>query len=441
MSEDSANEASGEVGALATHRGEAARGPLQDALKQLQRRLLEAEGREQAAQVASAGIAHDLRNLLTVISGHVDLALDHPAVDAELRDDLQGIARASEQAKGIVALLAGSDSNWVLPAAPLALEQSITTTCELLSGTLGRGFELQVSLRPTEPIWVHAVQFERILTNLLLNARDAMPGGGLITIETDDITVPPGSAQRAAPGRYAILRVRDTGGGMSPEVRARLFQPSFTTKEQGKGTGLGLTTIASLVAWYGGAIDVQSAPGAGSTFEVYFRVEPPGVARRAAVAQQQQPVANPASAGVTAQAPIGSSTLQILRAEAGHVAIGWVAAGVLFASFHGHLSCALSDAYVAHLPRLLAGSAGARYFVDSSALDSFDLAARTATIRSLATVSANISSVLVLKWSGDESPSGLAILKDLVSLVRTTADRREFDAALRAAASRASGGG
>lgn len=221
-------------------------------------------------QLAS-GIAHDFNNLLTVIEGHTDLALEclessHPA-----STDLEAVRRAVQRAKNLVGELRSISRRDPLVMQHLDLNELVRRSEPLLRPLLGKTIELVYYLTPDPlPCLVEPAQFERVLINLVANARDAMPEGGRITISTSrcDITRP--HLPELAPGRYAQLSVRDTGAGIAPEVMAHIFEPYFTTKGAGKGSGLGLAISYGLIRQMQGTITVQSEIGRGTEFVIYL---------------------------------------------------------------------------------------------------------------------------------------------------------------------------
>lgn len=228
--------------------------------RELEQRLYRAQRLEAIGQLAG-GVAHDFNNLLTVINGYADLALRSVGEDHPARRDLQEIRNAAERA-GVLTrqLLAFSRRQSARPAI-VDVNSTVRNVEAMLQRLLGAPFELVVELDAREAlVLADAGQLEQIVMNLAINARDAMPEGGRLLIQTraeDDV----------------VLRVADTGIGMAPEVLERIFDPFFTTKRQ--GTGLGLATVHSIVSQAGGSIDVESEPGRGTTFTIRLpRAEP-----------------------------------------------------------------------------------------------------------------------------------------------------------------------
>ena len=220
----------------------------------------------------AGGVAHDFNNLLMVIlnyAGFVEAAV----ADPEVRDDVGQIRLAAQRAAELIRqLLAFSRREAVKPKV-LDIGELIAGAEKMLRRTLGELVQFQAHTAPDVPrILVDPTKLEQVLINLTVNARDAMPDGGVVSVEVEGVTLDEEAAQDEglAPGRYAHLRVSDTGTGMAPEVMARVFEPFFTTKEQGKGTGLGLATVYGVVTQAGGIVTVRSELGVGTTFHVYF---------------------------------------------------------------------------------------------------------------------------------------------------------------------------
>ncbi len=245
---------------------------------QLEERYRQAQKLESVGRLAG-GVAHDFNNLLTVILGCAESArdaLEHG--QAPSREEVDDILSAGERARALTRQLLTFARRQ--PVAPRVVDVGavVLGTQNLLRRVIGEDLALELSLAP-EPghVLFDPGQLEQVLMNLVVNARDAMPRGGRLVLSTRAQTVaaaeaPPG----VEPGEWVVLRVRDSGTGMTPEVRAHLFEPFFTTKGLGQGTGLGLATVYGLVTGAGGALHVDSAPGVGTTFDIYLpRVAPP----------------------------------------------------------------------------------------------------------------------------------------------------------------------
>jgi nitrogen-specific signal transduction histidine kinase len=243
-------------------RSEAALRESEELLRQSQK--MEAIGR------LAGGVAHDFNNLLTAIGGYCSLALlDFPADDPR-REYLEEIQRAGERGASLTKQLLASGRKQLLSPRLLDLNALVDDLTSLLRRVIGEDIELEW-LRGSAPavILADAGQVEQIIMNLAINARDAMPQGGSLSIASSSVQVDLGApAKRSAP--YVLLTVSDTGLGMDEETMARMFEPFFTTKDLGKGTGLGLSTVYGIVEQLNGFIRAESALGHGTVFEVYF---------------------------------------------------------------------------------------------------------------------------------------------------------------------------
>jgi signal transduction histidine kinase len=241
---------------------ESARTQLEEQLRHAQK--MEAIGR------LSGGIAHDFNNLLTAIRGYSELLLK-ALVGSPLRADVEEIFNAADRAATLTGQLLAFSRRQILTPEIVVLNQRVTDMSRMLDRLIGE--HIAIDLRLASDLWTvraDAAQLEQVLVNLALNARDAMPEGGRLAIETTNRDVKPADAQtlEITPGQYVELRVRDTGVGIPPEVQGRMFEPFFTTKPKGAGTGLGLSMVYGFVKQSGGAISVDSAPGKGSTFSL-----------------------------------------------------------------------------------------------------------------------------------------------------------------------------
>jgi PAS domain S-box-containing protein len=237
------------------------------ARKQLEAQFLQAQKMDAFGQLA-AGVAHDFNNLLTVINGYSALLLrQFPAPD-DRRDDLVEIRTAGERAAALTAQLLAFSRKSIVEPKVLDLNAVVASMANLLRRLIGEDVALVTTLAPgLGRVRADPGQLEQVIMNLAVNARDAMPRGGRLTIET-------ANEARAEAGRYARLSVTDTGTGMTDEVRARLFEPFFTTKSPGQGTGLGLATVYGIVTQAQGRLEVATAPGRGTTFTVLLPAVP-----------------------------------------------------------------------------------------------------------------------------------------------------------------------
>ena len=242
------------------------------ALRRSEEQLRQAQKVEALGRLAG-GIAHDFNNLLTSILGFSHLALGrlgdiHPA-----RSDMAEVIQAGERAAELTRKLLALGRKQVVESRPVDLNAVIAGTRQMLQRTLGEDVELCTALGDSLGcIIADAGSLEQVIVNLAVNARDAMPHGGKLTLETTIAKLPRGASirQPVPEGEYVALAVRDTGTGMSEEAKEHIYEPFFTTKPDGKGTGLGLFTVYGIVRQFGGHIEMQTRPGAGTEFRLYF---------------------------------------------------------------------------------------------------------------------------------------------------------------------------
>jgi PAS domain S-box-containing protein len=242
--------------------------------KQLEARLLQSHRLESVGRLAG-GIAHDFNNVLTVILGTVDLHLARLSPGDELREDLLEVRRAGERAAGLTRQLLAFSRRQALQVQVINLNAVVKGVLGMLTRLIGEGIEMRFEPDPElRHVRADPGQFEQVLFNLAANARDAMPGGGTLTLRTRNVTpkdLPIAARSALLPGAYVMLEVADTGAGMSEDVRAQVFEPFFTTKPPGQGAGLGLSTVYGIVKQSDGHIWLDSAPGRGTRIRIYLR--------------------------------------------------------------------------------------------------------------------------------------------------------------------------
>jgi two-component system cell cycle sensor histidine kinase/response regulator CckA len=249
------------------------RARVEEALRQSEKQLRQAQKMEAVGRLAG-GLAHDFNNLLTVIMGHAQVLLGDMPADHPFRAKIEEMQKAGDRAATLIRQLLTFSRKQPSTPKVLSVNPLITNFETMMRRLIGEDLELTLKLAPQDlRITADPAQIEQVLMNLVVNARDAMPKGGKLTIETSPIELtrtPMYHVQPPALGPFIRLSVSDTGSGMPAEVLSHIFEPFFTTKEEGKGTGLGLSTVFGIITQGGGGIDVTSRIGQGSRFDVYF---------------------------------------------------------------------------------------------------------------------------------------------------------------------------
>lgn len=264
----------------------------EDALRMSEKQLRQAQKMEAVGRLAG-GLAHDFNNLLTVIMGHSQVLLDELSVGSPIRAKIEEMQKAGERAANLIRQLMAFSRKQPMEPNVLPLNSVIGNVEGMLRRLIGE--DIQLVIRP-DPHNGHVKadpgQLEQVLMNLVVNARDAMPNGGLLAIETSQVELARTPMHHLHPlplGHYVKLTVTDTGCGMNTDVLGHLFEPFFTTKEAHKGTGLGLSTVFGIVTTYGGGIDVWSQVGHGTTFDLYFPRATPQTTATSTDSPQAQP--------------------------------------------------------------------------------------------------------------------------------------------------------
>lgn len=274
--------------------------------RRIERQFHQAQKMDAVGQLAG-GVAHDFNNLLTVIMSYSDILLLEMPAHGVHRQEMEAIRHAAESAATLTRQLLVFSRQQVVQPAVMRLNDLIAGTGKMLDRLIGEHIELATALDPQAgSVRVDAGQIEQVIVNLAINARDAMPDGGKLLIESKNVEFGEDCSDGTAvypPGRYVTLVVSDTGIGMTAEIQARIFEPFFSTKPPGKGTGLGLATVYGIVKQSGGHISVYSEPGKGTSFKIYFpRID--GVPESVEASASTEPL------------PRGSETVLVVEDEA-----------------------------------------------------------------------------------------------------------------------------
>jgi len=244
--------------------------------KKLEAQLIQAQKME-AIGLLAGGVAHDFNNILTTIIGNASLLLMRLDEEDPMREDIVEIKSAGDRAASLTSQLLAFSRKQPLRLVVLNLNEVITGMSKMLKRLIGENVKVEAVSKPDlMKVKVDPGQMEQLIMNLAINAKDAMPQGGKLTIETTNVYLDEAYWQEhdveAKPGPYVMLAVSDTGMGMDKETKSHIFEPFFTTKEKGVGTGLGLSTVYGIVKQIGGYIWVYSEPGQGTTFRIYLPI-------------------------------------------------------------------------------------------------------------------------------------------------------------------------
>jgi signal transduction histidine kinase/CheY-like chemotaxis protein len=305
--------------AAALEEREAARVRTELERKHLEQQYHQAQKMDAIGRLAG-GVAHDFNNILTAVLGYAELLLSDPSMSATHRADISEIQKAAKSAATLTSQLLAFGRLEIVHPTVLDLNLLVQELGAMLGRLIGEDIEIGYGLAPDlDPVKADRGQIEQVLVNIIVNARDAMPNGGKITVETMNLDLDEGYANRnlsVVPGPHVVIAISDTGCGMSADVQEHLFEPFFTTKATGKGSGLGLATVYGIVQQNGGALSVYSEVGHGSTFKIYLpRAERES---RAAAEPPIQASASTGSATILVVEDDGSIRELACRVLAGH---------------------------------------------------------------------------------------------------------------------------
>jgi PAS domain S-box-containing protein len=317
--------------------------------KRLEGQLLQAQKMEAVGRLAG-GVAHDFNNMLTVIAGYNRMILDELSPLDPLRGCAQEVLKAADRAAALTKQLLAFSRRQVMQPCVMNVNTAVMHTETMLRRLIGEDVELVLSLpEDVGNIKADPNHIEQAIVNLALNARDAMPKGGRITVETANVHLDENYARThmgVKPGEFVMVAVSDTGHGMDAETRRRLFEPFFTTKEKGKGTGLGLATVYGAIKQLGGDIWVYSEPGQGTSFKLYFpRVTETATLPAASPVEQDRAPSTETILVVEDEQTVRDLTVRILR-KLGHTVLA-AAHGVeaieIAKSYSGPIALLLTD--------------------------------------------------------------------------------------------------
>jgi signal transduction histidine kinase/ActR/RegA family two-component response regulator len=282
--------------AFVLNRAEREKATAQEALARSEK-LLQQSQKMEAIGLLAGGVAHDFNNLLAVINGYSDLLLERSDLPESDRRSLEQIKQAGGSAASLTRQLLMLSRQQVVEPVVLNINQTVGNLDKMLRRLIKENIQFSFVLdQQLDRVKADPGQIEQIVLNLVVNARDAMPNGGTLRIQTKNVEKSnPQAGAAAAPSRFVLLEVTDTGTGMDQQTQAHIFEPFFTTKAVGKGTGLGLATVYGIVKQSSGHIEVQSTPGKGSSFQIYL----PAEAQAATVLEPGKDAAEPAFSGET----------------------------------------------------------------------------------------------------------------------------------------------